>query len=104
MSFYAYVQDVAAEWESYEAIASALGDTAPEGMVMRVAGATDAGFRVIEVWESRGAWEAFRDSQLRPVLRGLAGDAPERPPIFEDLVVGHAIFSSARFGSVSQPQ
>ena len=100
---YAYVQDVAADWDVFEGASRALGDVAPDGMIMRVAGPTEAGFRVIEVWECREAWEAFRDSRLRPALRNLAGDAPESPPTFHDLVVRHAIFNSTTFGSVSPP-
>ena len=104
MSMYAYVQDVAADWEVYRSVARSLGDTPPEGIVLRVAGATDTGFRVIEVWQSRAAWEDFRNSQLRPALRALAGDAPDRPPMFEDLVVDHAIINTRLFGSVSRQQ
>ena len=104
MSMYAYVQDVAADWEMYRSVARILGDNPPEGIVLRVAGATDTGFRVIEVWESRAAWEDFRTSQLRPALRALGGDAPDRPPMFADLVVDHVIINEKLFGSVSLPQ
>jgi hypothetical protein len=56
---YAVVQDVPASWADYEALAGISGP-APEGLILHVAGPTDEGFRTIEVWESRLAWERFR--------------------------------------------
>ena len=93
---YAYVQDVAADWHTYETVSSVLGDSAPDGMIARVAGPTERGFRVIEIWESEQAWEVFRDGRLRPALRTIAGDASDQSPMFLGLSVQHAIFSSAR--------
>ena len=92
---YAYVQDVNADWQIYEAISSVLGQATPDGMIARVAGPTERGFRVIEIWASEHAWEEFRDCRLRPALRTIAGDASEHLPTFLGLSVRHAIFSSA---------
>ena len=92
---YAYVQDVNADWQIYEAISSMLGESAPDGMIARVAGPIERGFRVIEIWESEHAWEEFRDCRLRPALRTIAGDASEQSPTFLGFSVQHAIFSSA---------
>ena len=88
---YAYVQDVAAGWESYETIASAIGDELPAGLIVRAAGPTGAGFRIIEVWESEEAWERFRTERLRPATRNLPGDASTRDPSFESLDVRHLV-------------
>lgn len=55
---FAFVQDVAATWERYHRLASAIGDR-PEGLLLHVAGPTDDGFRIIGVWESESAWEQF---------------------------------------------
>lgn len=93
MTMYAYVQDVAGEWDTYERVARILGDSPPDGMIIRVAGETTIGFRIIEVWDSQGAWYAFRELRLRPALRAVAGDASPVPPTFCDLVVDHAILS-----------
>jgi hypothetical protein len=56
---YAVVQDVPASWADYEALAGIAG-SAPEGLILHVAGPTDEGFRTIEVWESREARHRFR--------------------------------------------
>jgi len=84
---YAYVQDVAEEWENYERLAAALGDGVPDGLIVHVAGPTDSGFRIIDVWESQGAWERFRNERLRPAIRRVAGDASAQQPIFRGLRV-----------------
>lgn len=84
---YAYVQDVAEEWESYERLAAALGDGVPDGLIVHVAGPTDSGFRIIDVWESQEAWERFRNERLRPAVRRVAGDASAQQPIFRGLRV-----------------
>ena len=94
---YAYVQDVAGEWATYERVARVLGDAPPDGMIIRVAGATATGFRIIDVWDSPGAWHDYRDLRLRPAMRVVAGDASLVPPTFRDLVVDHAILNPSSF-------
>ena len=88
---YAYVQDVAEDWENYERLAAALGDGVPDGLIIHVAGPTDSGFRIINVWESEEAWERFRNERLRPAVRGVAGDASTQQPIFRGLRVMHVV-------------
>jgi len=55
---YAFVQDIAATWEQYEHLAAAIA-ARPEGLIIHVAGPTDEGFRIIDVWESEAAWKRF---------------------------------------------
>jgi hypothetical protein len=56
------VQDVPASWTTY--LLGAQGEERrPDGLLLHAAGPTDEGFRVIDVWESRAAWERFRDRQ-----------------------------------------
>ena len=61
---YAFVQDVASSWEQYEYYAAALVDPAPTGLILHVAGPTDEGFRIIDVWESEEAWQDFQALRL----------------------------------------
>jgi len=88
---YAYVQDIAEDWEDYERLTAVLGDEVPEGLIVHVAGRTDSGFRIIDVWESREAWERFRDERLRPAARRAADDGALEPPVFRDLQVRHVM-------------
>lgn len=57
---YAVVHDVPASWDHYERLGQTLRDPVPTGLVVHVAGPTDEGFRVIEVWASREDWERAR--------------------------------------------
>lgn len=79
---YVLVEDVPASWERYEVVARSLAWSAP-GLLLHVAGPTDEGFRIVEVWESEDAWRDFApafdrildavDPDLRPraAIRGL---------------------------------
>jgi hypothetical protein len=64
---YAVVQDVPASWEHY----SAVGEPAPQGLILHVAGPTDEGFRTIDVWETRDAWERFRRNDPAAALQNV---------------------------------
>jgi hypothetical protein len=87
---YAYVQDVASSWEEYARAADGLVDPPPAGLILHVAGPTDEGVRIIDVWESEDAWEHFRASRLGPAIAGLGG--PARPePTFRDLRPRHVV-------------
>jgi hypothetical protein len=81
---YAYVQDVASSWDQYQHVTAALVEPPPEGLLVHVAGPTDEGVRIIDVWESEEAWEQFRAERLAPAIAALGG--PARPePTFRDL-------------------
>ena len=74
---YALVEDVAATWERYAVIARSL-QPVPDGLVLHVAGPTDEGFRIIEVWESEAAWQAFEVGR-RGSIDALDPAVPSRP-------------------------
>lgn len=57
---YAFVQDVAASWEQYQHFSAALGRETPPGLIAHVAGPTDEGFRMVEIWASRREWREFQ--------------------------------------------
>jgi hypothetical protein len=87
---YAFVQDFASSWEQYELVAAALVEPAPAGLILHVAGPTDEGFRVIDVWENEQAWQRFRAERLAPAIAALGG--PARPePTFRDLRPAHVV-------------
>jgi hypothetical protein len=57
---YAVVSDIPATWETYEPLRDALTSSVPSGLLLHVAGPTDEGYRVIDVWATREDWERFR--------------------------------------------
>lgn len=103
---YAFVQDIASTWEQYERITASLVEPAPRGLILHVAGPTDEGFRIIDVWESEEAWQRFQTERLAPAIAALGG--PARPePSFRDLhpahvVVGHMGSSAVEAGGAYQ--
>jgi hypothetical protein len=69
--------------EMYEAITSKVmtGDQLPDGCELHIAGPVEQGWRVITVWESREAFDRFREEKLLPAIRELSGG--EGPPPVE---------------------
>jgi len=55
---YVIVEDVPASWERYRGIEPVLARPAP-GLLLHLAGPTDEGFRIVEVWEDEAAWRRY---------------------------------------------
>jgi hypothetical protein len=92
---YAYVQDVASSWEQYEQVTASLVDPLPAGLLLHVAGPTDEGVRIIDVWENEDDWERFRIERLAPAIAALGG--PARPePTFRDVHPVHVVLGNTR--------
>jgi hypothetical protein len=74
---YVLVEDIPASWERYEPIKRSL-DSRPRGLLLHVAGPTDEGFRIVEVWEREADWLAFRES-LGLAVRAVDPAVAPRP-------------------------
>jgi hypothetical protein len=74
--------------DDYEALGRELGvmETPPAGNLMHLALQTETGVRLVEVWESREAFEAFVRDRLRPALArlgaGRAGGSSPPPQVY----------------------
>ncbi len=84
---HAHVTDVPASWENYERVSAVLGGQTADGLILHAAGRTDEGFRIIEVWETREAWERFRDGQPQRLLGDQAAGRPGIEPAVRELAV-----------------
>jgi hypothetical protein len=64
--------------EQDDAIVKALGlaDDPPKGALMRVAGPSDAGWRIVSLWDTREDFEAFRETRLNPALEQQGRPSP----------------------------
>ena len=75
------IMDVAAPAQVYDAMHAQLLDRTggrADGLLVHLARATDAGFQVIEVWESRDDFERYQTELVGPLLAEVAGaDAPD---------------------------
>jgi hypothetical protein len=92
---YAYVQDVAASWQQYQRVAGSLVQPAPAGLILHVAGPTEEGVRIIDVWDSEQAWQRYRTERLEPAIAALGG--PSRPePTFRDLHPEHVLLQQTK--------
>jgi hypothetical protein len=70
------VVDVAAPAEVYDAVHARVLDRTggrADGLLVHVARATDTGFQVVEVWESKDQFERYQAELLGPVLAELPG-------------------------------
>jgi hypothetical protein len=90
---YAFVQDVAASWQHYQAAARVLDEGVPAGLILHVAGPTDEGVRMIEIWANEQAWQRYRAERLEPVIAALGGPATAEPS-FRDLHPGHVVIGN----------
>jgi hypothetical protein len=52
----------------------------PTGQTEHYAGPSATGWVVVAVWDSKEAWEQFRDETLLPGLRGLGDSGLVGPP------------------------
>lgn len=83
-----FVTDVPAPAEFYDAlhaeVAKRTTDVA-DGLLLHVGRATDAGFQVMEVWESREHYDRYNAEVVGPALAHLLqGQAPPPPPALEE--------------------
>jgi hypothetical protein len=69
--------------EQYDATLAAVHAEAgslPKGQIFHVAGASEGGWTIVAVHDSRESWEAFRDGTLLPRLgQGIEGGFAEPP-------------------------
>ena len=68
--------------EAYEAVANKAGAEPPEGCLVHIAGPTDDGWRVIEVWRSRDDQRSFQEQRLNPAF-DEAGARRVEPTFFD---------------------
>jgi hypothetical protein len=82
-----FIEDSSAE--IYDAVSEKLDarSNPPEGLIVHTAIAPEGGgLRVVDVWESREAFETFRDERLMPAVGSVLeerGITPAGPPTYE---------------------
>ena len=66
---------------NYDAVSERLqaSDPSPQGLLVHTAGFTGNGFRIFEVWESRGDFERFMNDTLMPIVQDIAPDDNRQP-------------------------
>jgi hypothetical protein len=91
---YVSVQDIASSFQHYERVAAGLTEPPPQGLILHLAGPTDEGVRIIDVWENEDAYRRFEAERLQPAIAAL--DGTSRPePAFRDLHPEHVVIGTA---------
>ena len=52
----------------------------PEGLIFHMAGEVDGKWTITNVWETREAYERFRDERLFPAIKKVSGMDPASGP------------------------
>jgi hypothetical protein len=78
--------------EQFDRLRAELGDHAPRGLILHVAGPSDGGWRTIDVWETKADSRRYELDQLVPALR-RSGLTRPRPA---ELAVHHLLHGDAR--------
>jgi hypothetical protein len=65
--------------DQYDAVVRAmeLGGLPYKGGIFHVAGPTEDGLRIVDVWESQEAFDAFAQAKLMPITQQLGITPPE---------------------------
>ena len=96
---YGFVQDIPLPIEAYVAMHAEIGRRAAgrvEGLLFHLARATDAGFQIIEVWNSKEQFQRYDAEIVQPVVAEMSrGQTPPEPAMEEFEPVG-LIVPSAR--------
>lgn len=77
---YLSIREWDVDWSTHLSIDDAIGETAPEGLILHAAGPSAAGTRIVGVWESKEHMTRFFEGRVVPVLASL-GIEPGRGPI-----------------------
>ncbi len=82
------IQEFEATTDQYDQVNEKLGDEVPDGRIAH-AGAESGGgkMKVVDIWESKEAWENFLNGRLGAAVVEVMGPPPEgaEPPPFEVL-------------------
>ena len=78
----------------YDAVGAEMGleSDPPAGLIFHWAGEVDGKWTVTDLWESRDAYDRFRDERLFPAIRAVSGMDPAagpQPTITEFAVHNH---------------
>ena len=70
--------------EQYDAVMARLGPGSPAGRLFHIAGPSEEGWMVVDVWESTEAFEKFLAEDLIPAARatGFFASLPQTFPVY----------------------
>jgi hypothetical protein len=93
------ITDVAAPAQVYDAMHARLLDRGrADGLLVHLARATETGFQVVEVWDSKDAFERYQTELVEPLLAEMAGGdgPPGEGPVTTEFDVRGLVVPPAR--------
>lgn len=69
--------------EQYERAGASLAGGPPEGILYHSCGSYGDGWRIVDIWESREAFDRFVDGSYLPAVQSVGGTAPTRREVVE---------------------
>ena len=82
--------------DNYDAVSEEINwpDSWPEGLRFHVAGPSEQGMRLVEIWDSHEQRQRWMEGTINPALEKVAGDVISRapPPRFTEFQV-HAQYT-----------
>jgi len=84
--------DLPVQRADLEAVSSAMGvrENPPAGLIVHVMSETSNGVHVVDIWESKAAFDKFNDDRLMPTMqkvmaeRNISMDGPPPVPTFDE--------------------
>jgi hypothetical protein len=77
--------------ENYDTVAQEINwpQNWPDGLTFHVAGSTDDGMRIVEIWDSRDQFDRWMQETVQPAIQSAAGEvaAAAPPPRFTEFAV-----------------
>ena len=74
-----FISELPVSRDEYDRIDAEIGDD-PEGLILHTASEKNGKMRIIDVWESKDAYERFESDVLMPAMSRLGGEPPAGGP------------------------
>ena len=74
-----FIMELPMSQAEYDALDAAVGPDDPPGLIFHAASASEDGFRIVDVWESKADYERFEEERLMPAWLSVGGEAPDGP-------------------------
>jgi hypothetical protein len=82
-----FISELPISREQYDRLNGGIAQD-PEGLILHTSSEKDDGtMRIVDVWESKEAYERFEQETLMPAIGSMAAQAPEGPPPREEFEV-----------------
>ena len=82
-----FISELPISREQYDRLNGEIGQD-PEGLILHTSSEKDDGtMRIVDVWESKEAYERFEQETLMPAVERLGAQAPDGPPPREEYEV-----------------